>query len=52
MSENNYTCPNHQRTGGYEGCCPCGGWSDGESQRKCDESKNYEDNDAEDINET
>lgn len=33
-----YVCPNHQATGGYESCCSCGGWYEGEEQRLCSEA--------------
>jgi hypothetical protein len=36
-----YVCPNHMRTGGYESCCLCGGWTDGEEPRFCSESDEY-----------
>lgn len=40
MDEDIYTCPNHIKTGGYEGCCDCGGWEDGEEERMCTEYEN------------
>ena len=38
QKEEDYTCPNHQGTSGYEPCCPCGGWGDGEPPRKCSQN--------------
>jgi len=34
-----YVSPDHQRTGGYESCCDCGGWPPGDPYegRRCDE---------------
>jgi hypothetical protein len=32
-----YVCPNHTRTGGWESCCSCGGWAEGEPLRLCTE---------------
>lgn len=36
-----YTCPDHVRTGGYESCCACGGWAEGDPDRGrlCSEAK-------------
>jgi hypothetical protein len=28
-----YVCPDHARTGGYEACCNCGGWTDDDPDR-------------------
>jgi hypothetical protein len=30
MSDGFYCCPQHQGTGGYESCCGCGGWEEGD----------------------
>ncbi len=41
MNEEFYVCPNHIKTGGYESCCACGGWSDGEEEQECTEAKSH-----------
>ncbi len=33
-----YVCPHHQDTGGYEDCCNCGEWEEGEPHRLCSEN--------------
>ena len=35
-----YVCPQHAGTGGYESCCDCGGWEDGDPDfgRLCTEA--------------
>ena len=38
MEEEFYVCPNHCATGGYESCCDCGGWEEGEEQKECTEA--------------
>lgn len=38
MEEDFYCCPNHCKTGGYEGCCSCGGWEEDETPRLCTEN--------------
>mgnify|MGYP001559873292 len=45
MNESNdfYCCPNHQKTGGYESCCSCGGWSEDEIPRLCSENTDEQD---------
>lgn len=32
-----YVCPQHCGTGGYESCCGCGGWEEGEEEKFCTE---------------
>jgi hypothetical protein len=41
-----YVCPNHVQTGGWESCCSCGGWKEGEPNygRICTEAEAEEDN--------
>jgi hypothetical protein len=35
-----YVCPQHAGTGGYESCCNCGGWEEGDPNygRECTEA--------------
>ena len=37
-----YVCPHHEHTGGYESCCECGGWEDGDENfgRLCTQAIN------------
>ena len=37
-----YVCPNHEDTWGWEPCCSCGGWKDGEEKRLCTEEIEYQ----------
>lgn len=37
--EDFYCCPDHSAVGGYESCCACGGWGEGEEERMCTESE-------------
>lgn len=41
MNKDFYVCPHHMSTGGYESCCACEGWKDGDPDygRKCSEAK-------------
>ena len=38
IEEEFYVCPHRCSTGGYEGCCECGGWEEGEEERLCTEA--------------
>lgn len=44
MGEDFYVCPQHTGTGGYESCCGCGGWEQGDPDhgRPCTESEGEE----------
>lgn len=33
-----YVCPHHCNTWGYESCCSCGEWEEGEPHRLCTEN--------------
>lgn len=42
MEEDFYVCPHHMSTGGYESCCACGDWEEGDEDygRECTEANN------------
>lgn len=42
--EDFYVCPDHLIQGGWESCCACGGWQEGDSEygRVCTEAEGKE----------